>query len=258
MSTRRPVLLLLATLAAGPALLTARTTAQTATPDFSAIVARLEAAALAGDATALKDARLACLRLLASPAPADRAALIRYTVAYAGWRMAFMPAVSAKEQADLVEDAKTQLEAITSADGRNAEALGLLSAVYGAQIAKNPDLGMTLGMASGEVLGRAMGIDPANPRLHVLQAQSLFHTPPEYGGSVRNAEAALRRALQLFDQEPPTKPWPNWGRFDAHAWLGQALADRRENAGARAEYEQALKIAPDSAWVKYTLLPAVK
>jgi hypothetical protein len=226
--------------------------------DWNQLTARLETAALAGNVAGVKDARLACLRMLAASPAADRVALLRYTVAYAGWRLAYLPGLPAKEQSDLVDDAKTQLEAVTSADSRHAEALGLLSAVYGAQIGKNPDLGMTLGPASGEALGRAMGIEPNNPRLLVLRAMSLFNTPPEYGGSVKDAEAALRRSLQLFDQEPAAKPWPNWGRFDAHAWLGQALAARHDNAGARAEYDQALKIAPTSSWVKDVLLPAVK
>jgi cytochrome c-type biogenesis protein CcmH/NrfG len=40
--------------------------------------------------------------------------------------------------------------------------------------------------------------------------------------------------------------------------LGQTLADRRDNAGARAAYDAALKIAPNSAYVKLVLLPSVK
>jgi tetratricopeptide (TPR) repeat protein len=108
------------------------------------------------------------------------------------------------------------------------------------------------------VLGKALGIEPNNPRLLVFRGQSLLNTPPEYGGSIKDAEAALRRALEAFDAEAAAKPWPNWGRFDAHAWLGQALAARHDNAGARAEYAKALTIAPDSAWVKYSLLPQVK
>jgi len=57
--------------------------------------------------------------------------------------------------------------------------------------------------------------------------------------------------------ERPRQPWPNWGRFDAHAWLGQALARHGDNAGARAEYAAALRIAPSSEWVRTMLLPQV-
>jgi hypothetical protein len=230
----------------------------TASADFPAIVARLHTAALSDDSAGVKEARLACLRLLAASPAADRAALLRYTVAYADWRLGFAPGIPPKEQIDLLDDAKTQLEAVIAAEPRNAEAMGLLSAVYGSQIAHTPDLGMSLGPLSGQMLGRALGIDAGNPRLLVMQGQTQFHTPPEYGGSVRDAEATFRRALERFDQEPATKPWPSWGRFDAHVWLGQALAERRDKAGARAQYELALKIAPNSQWVQHVLLPAVK
>jgi hypothetical protein len=261
MNGPRTLLLSIAlTLAVSPpaAVVPAAAAAQAPAADITALTTRLETAALDGDVGALKAARLACLRLLAASSTADRTAILRYTVAYAGWRLIFMPGVTEKEQGDLLDDARTQLDAVIAADARHAEALGLLSAVYGAQIGRSPDLGMTLGPLSGQMLGRALGIDPQNPRLLVMQAQSQFHTPPEYGGSIRDAEATLRRAVQRFEKEPATKPWPNWGRFDAHAWLGQCLAHRNDKAGARAHYELALKIAPNSAWVKQSLLPAVR
>ena len=66
------------------------------------------------------------------------------------------------------------------------------------------------------------------------------------------------QALTRFDQEGARAPWPNWGRFDAHVWLGQALAARGDKAGARSEYEKALAIAPGSNWVKLSLLPQVR
>ena len=228
--------------------------AQTAT---AADVARtVESNVLAENVAGLKSARLDGLRLLASSSGAG-ASLMRYTVAYVDWRLSFNPAVDAREQQNLIDEAKTQLEAVTSANGQDAEALALLAVVYGAQIAKKPDLGMTLGPAADELLGRALGLEPNNPRVLLLRGQDVFHTPPEYGGSVREAENFFRKAVQRFDQEPASKPWPNWGRFDAHVWLGQALADRHDKAGAKAEYDLALKIAPNSTWVK-DLVAALK
>lgn len=225
--------------------------------DLDAIVRRLEPAALAGRVPDVIEARLACLRLLsASPAP-DRVPLLRYTIAYAEWRVAFAPALSPTEQASFIDDAVVQLNEAIRLNGRFAEAMGLLATVEGTQIARSPDLGMTLGPESSAILSRALALDPANPRLLVFRGESLYNTPPEYGGSVKDAESTLRRALQAFDQEPATKPWPNWGRFDAHAWLGKALTDRHDNAGARAELAKALEIAPDSMWAR-GLMQAVK
>jgi len=54
----------------------------------------------------------------------------------------------------------------------------------------------------------------------------------------------------LFEKEPASKAWPSWGRFDAHLWLGQLLAERGDAAGARTAYAAALSLAPNSARVK--------
>ena len=172
--------------------------------------------------------------------------------------LAVIPSTAKKEQDDMLQEATTHLEAAIKANPRDAEAMGLLSSVYGLRIGLSPDLGMTLGPPASEILDRALKIAPNNPRLQLIRGETLFHTPPEYGGSMKDAETALRHALDLFDKEPASTPWPNWGRFDAHVWLGQALAARTDKAGARAQYEKALQIAPNSAWVKYSLLPAVK
>jgi len=226
--------------------------------DLTAILDKLDVATRNDDAAGVKEARLSCLRLLAGSKSPEQTALLRYAVAYADFRLAVVPSTSKKDQGDMLQEATTQLEAAIKANPRDAEALGLLSSAYGLQIGLSPDLGMTLGPASSEMLSRALAIAPTNPRLQVIRGQALFNTPPEYGGSTKDAEVALRHALELFDKEPANKPWPNWGRFDAHVWLGQALAARNDKAGARAEYEKALQIAPNSAWVKYSLLPAVK
>jgi len=257
--SRRLSLLIAFALAVSPLLAASPTNVSAhSADDLDAIVQKLEPSAVAGRVMEILDARLACLRLLsASPAP-DRVPVIRYTIAYAAWRVAFSPALSTKNQTLLLDAAAVQLEEAIKGNARFADAMGLLAAVDGAKIAHSPELGMTLGPESSAILSQALGLEPNNPRVLVFRGQALFNTPPEYGGSIKNAEAVLRRALQVFDQEPTTKPWPNWGRFDAHAWLGQALASRNDKAGARAEYEKALAIAPESAWVKYSLLPQVK
>jgi tetratricopeptide (TPR) repeat protein len=228
------------------------------TTDWPAVAVRLEQAALADDAQGIKDARTACLRLLAAEPSSRRSPVLRYTIAYAGWRLAFSSKISANEQDDFVAEADKQLDLAIGANPKFADAYGLLGAIYGIEIAKNPDLGRTLGPKSGAMVEQAMALEPNNPRLVLLQGETRLNTPAEYGGSAKVAEALFRRALQLFQDEPADKPWPNWGRMDAHAWLGQALAKQGDAAGARAEYEAAMKIAPNSGWIKYVLMSALK
>lgn len=221
--------------------------------EFAALTARLEKAALNEDTQGVKDARIACLRMLAAAPSGPRAGLMRYTIAYAGWRLGFWPTVPAAEQNGLLADAESQLGQAVKADPSFAEAHGLLSMVYGAQISKNPELGMTLGMAADAAMGRAMALDSGSPRLVMMQGVSLLHTPREYGGDPKQAEALFRQALQLFGKEPTGKPWPTWGAFDTHSWLGQALAARGDIEGARTEFKAALQIAPNSGHVKNML-----
>jgi tetratricopeptide (TPR) repeat protein len=236
----------------------ARALAQAAPPaDITAILDKLEVATRNEDAAGVRiRGSRACVCSPAPTRPIARA--LRYAVAYADFRLAVMPSTSKKDQDAVLQEATTYLEAAIKVSPRDAEAMGLLSSVYGLRIGLSPDLGMVLGPPASDMLDRALKIAPDNPRLQLIRGETLFHTPPEYGGSMKDAESALRHALELFDKEPANKLWPNWGRFDTHVWLGQTLAARNDKAGARAEYEKALQIAPNSAWVKYSLLPAVK
>lgn len=217
---------------------------------LAALTARLEHAALNDDAEGVKDARAEAMRMLAAAPKSEQAPLLRYTVAYAGWRLAYSAKLTAAEQTAMLADAESQLIQSITANGSFADAHGLLASVYGALMSRNPDLGQTLGASAGETMGRAMSLGRNNPRIAVLRGVSRLNTPPEYGGDAAEAEAQLRRALQLFEKEPPSRPWPNWGRYDAHVWLGQALARRGDVDGARAEYKAALAIAPANGKAK--------
>lgn len=241
-----------------PATLPTHASPQAADPKWSAFVAALESAALAARTDELKKARVELLRNLATAPDDARAPQLRYTIAYSGMRMAFVPSLPEAEQIAMLEDAIAQLNAVLKGSPNDVEAMALLAGVLGARIGKSPELGMTLGPQSSQMGERALRLGPANPRALVISGQSALNTPPEYGGSASRAEALFRAALKAFDAQPVPAPWPNWGRFDAHAWLGQALATRGDKAGARAEYEKALAIAPDSGWVRFSLLAAVK
>ena len=224
---------------------------------WNKLTARIEQAVLSDDVTTLKQCRAELLRIQTAPGGSARP-LVAYAVAYVGWRLAFNPAISEKEQGDFLDEAETQLKAALTIDPNSAESLALLSGVYGGKIAHSSIRGIVLGPRSSSAIESAANLEPNNPRVLLSQGIGKFNTPAMFGGSDSAAEALIRRALAAFRSEPADKAWPNWGRFDAHAWLGQILAKRGDKTGARSEYEQALAIAPQSGWVQHVLLPALR
>lgn len=218
-------------------------------------VARLEHGQVAGAVDELRAAREAIQGGLQANLPPAQGALVRYSLAYADWRLAPMSGLARAERKALLEEGVKRAEEGLELDPRNAELHAMLAAVHGLQMGMMPSAGMELGPKAAAAMERALELAPNNPRVVFLHGLSAFHTPPAYGGSVERAEADFRRALALFENEPQERPWPNWGRLDTHAWLGQLLERRGDYGGARGEYQKALASAPEFRWVRDDLLP---
>jgi tetratricopeptide (TPR) repeat protein len=235
---------------------TAHAQTDVASDDWRQITDRLERAVLSGRSVDLRNVRADLLRRVQQASLS--AAVVQYAIAYAGWRMATLPDVPEREQGDLLDESVSRMQAVVKKDGKNAEAQALLGSLYGLQIGRSPLKGMTLGPRANGALDRAAREAPSNPRVVLVQGISAFNTPAMFGGGTDKAERLLRRSIELFASESPQKDWPNWGRFDAHAWLGQVLAGKGDHKGARAEYDRALAIAPESGWLRYVLIPALE
>jgi tetratricopeptide (TPR) repeat protein len=230
----------------------------TPTQAWAAVAGRLERAALSGSTQELREIRAQLIRALPQ-SPGERPEpLDEYAIAYAGWRMATRADVPTSEQDDLLADAAHRLEKILTTSPKHAEALALVGTIYGQQAGRSMMRAIVLGPRSMDALERAAAVESANPRVLLLQGITALHTPSAFGGSRDKAEHLLRRSLDEFSRDPLTKASPNWGRFDAHAWLGQLLRRKGDLDGARAEYQKALAIAPDSPWLRTVLLPALK
>jgi tetratricopeptide (TPR) repeat protein len=103
------------------------------------------------------------------------------------------------------------------------------------------------------LLQEAQAVLQASLRRNPGDAESHALLGSIYGGGPESAEKELRRAEALFAQEPAAKPWPNWGRLDVLAWLGQVRARQSDPAGARAFYRQALALDPGYVWASLLL-----
>ena len=226
-------------------------------PAWSDVVARLDRGAATSDADVLRGAIADCDAIASDTAASARAReLARYGAAYAEWRVAFLPGVDRAETTKRLAAARANLRDVIAAHAESAEAHTLLAAVLGSMIRAGADP-ITTGQEAQRELDEALRLEPNNPRVRLEEGMNAFFTPAEYGGGHAKAEASLRRAVALLEREPRDRPWPNWGGFDAHVWLGQVLAARGDKVAAKQEYEQALTFWPQSGWVKYVLLPAL-
>jgi tetratricopeptide (TPR) repeat protein len=215
--------------------------------------ARVENAVVRGSREGLEAAR-ADLKA-AAPSPARS-----YTLGYVSWRLVSLIPHDDRESAlAMLREAEGALRAVIAAEPSNAEAHALLSSVLGRSIGFQPTLGPTYGPKSREHLATAQRLDGGkSPRLPLLRGIRAFVVGAEFGGSLEKAEVELREAERLFDEGGAPTVWPSWGRPDVQAWLGQVLARKGDRDGARAAYTRALEMAPDYAYVKNVLLPALE
>ena len=225
----------------------------------AAIVDRLHRSVVAGDVEAMTGARDAARRLLQRATTEDARGALRYLLAYANWRLlGAQPPPGDDERDALADEAESMLAANLAGDETDVESQALLGAVYGMKIGSSMWRGMTLGPRAGRALDAAREIDERNPRFLLLKGLDVYHRPAMFGGGLERAERWFRAAVGFFAAQPSGAPWPNWGRLDAHAWLGRTLARLGEEDGAREEYERVLEAEPDHAFVRDFLLPRLE
>lgn len=81
---------------------------------------------------------------------------------------------------------------------------------------------MQYGPIAQEALETARKLNPANPRIYLLEGQDKFFTPEQFGGSKTEAKKLFEEALLKFESfKPGSSIDPNWGRATATYFLNQ-------------------------------------
>src|SRR5687767_4511559 len=81
---------------------------------------------------------------------------------------------------------------------------------------------MTYGPEAQAALDEAKKIDPANPRVYLLEGQDKFFTPEQFGGSKEEAKVLMEKSKQLFETfKPASAIHPNWGKTTVNYFLSQ-------------------------------------
>lgn len=242
----RPIVL--ATLALTLLVPTAR-----AAGDFADARRSLAAAVTAGSAAELRKARDA-FAVLAAGDP--KSAELAYWLALADWRLVPVLPDSDKAAArTLVKDGIAACDRAIAAKPRFADAIALRAGLQGmAYQFVSPQAGMALGAEMEEGLGRALGMEPENPRVLLLKGMNDLHKPKEVGGGPEKAKPSLEAAVAAFAKVPAGGAL-DWGREDALVWSGICASRMGDWAAARTRFEQVLAANPAHAWTKHVLLP---
>jgi hypothetical protein len=69
----------------------------------------------------------------------------------------------------------------------------------------------TYGTQASKDIEEGLKLNPDNPRLYYLRGESLFNTPPAFGGGKEKAKPVFEKAVALFKTDNPKPLYPNWG-----------------------------------------------
>lgn len=114
----------------------------------------------------------------------------------------------------------------------NSEILVLKSMILGCRIMVDPmTRGQLYGMQSMMMLNQAMQVDPNNPRAYYIMGQSLFYTPPQFGGGKDAGCKMMHTSKEKYAIFKPATPLdPDWGEDQLDEVLKQC-SDVDPNTG---------------------------
>lgn len=125
----------------------------------------------------------------------------------------------ADELAVKVNDLIAKAEAIN----RNADICVIKFMIASLQMQVNP---MSRWQQYGGLMSAAIEegkkLNPANPRIYLMEGQNLFYTPESFGGGKAVAKPVFQKAVELYNQEKPASEIdPSWGKKQAEDMLAK-------------------------------------
>ncbi|SHJ62413.1 hypothetical protein SAMN02745146_3565 [Hymenobacter daecheongensis DSM 21074] len=185
-----------------------------------------------GDPAQLKET-VSKLERAAAAAPTDW--LPRYYQAYGNVVTAFVSKEDGDVKDKYLDQAEAQIAQARKLGGEESELLVLQAYVYQARLGIAP---MTRSMKYsgmvGEALTQAKALNPANPRIYLVQGNNLHFTPKMFGGGPEAAKPVFEEAKARYAAFRPATPLaPSWGE--------------RQVLGRLKSYEQPAAAAPAQA-----------
>lgn len=115
------------------------------------------------------------------------------------------------------------LKRADSLSPNNSEVFVLKAMAASARISVNPmQRGMQYGMESGNMIEKAISLNPKNPRAYLQKGTSAYYTPEMYGGGKKAAKPDLQKAVEHFITfKAESEIHPDWGRKRAEQLLAE-------------------------------------
>lgn len=227
---------------------------------LAGIKAALMAADYRGDLAALAALRLRARQFSSDP---KLGYLADYWSGFASWRIvvngswANMPAGEAEAH---LTDAVADFESSVRKNSRFADSYAGGAAVHGwlgaykrsDQAAMNDEIA-----AYKRLLGRALELEPSNPRVLWIEAVPFVVLPPERGGNVDRAIDLYRKMLDVVGPADPESPLPDWGRAEALMSMASAYLKKSDVSTAAEDARAALQLEPEWHYVRDVLIPQI-
>jgi len=137
-----------------------------------------------------------------------------YYAAYANHLTGWM---NPKADKDKVAEKSKDLLGKAEALERNAETYCMRQMIAVQQMTVDPmSRWQTYSTEANNALAEAKKIDAANPRIYLLDGQTLMNTPEAFGGGKAVAKKLFEKAIELYGSFKPASPMhPNWGKDQA-------------------------------------------
>ena len=73
---------------------------------------------------------------------------------------------------------------------------------------------------AAEALATAKKLNAENPRVYLLEAQDMFHTPEQFGGNKTEAKRLFEEAIKIYGTfKAESSIHPSWGERQAKYFL---------------------------------------
>lgn len=230
------------------------------TNEFAAARARLLETSMNADSAGMVQTRQRFEKLLQNEKIARNdslAAWAHYYIAFANWQISFVTFGNRRpETIKLNDEALAHLTETLKLRENFPEAYSVMRRCQYWVATLDQTRGRAIWKESMAALKKAQEFAPEHPVVMLEEAINLFYIPPQMGGDQQKGLERFEAALRRFEAQPAKDAaHARWWKATTHMMYGQAYLGVGNIEAAEQECRAALRLEPDYAYVKNTMLP---